>query len=196
MTIHLKRLDFTNTVSAMLCLAARHAVTADGARQQALDEIQRSLNNIAAIIALHDLADQLNGPVPPVPPRHAPDDDIETDDDLALTVTPDEEPDAESESTPTHPRPLNPAPTLVLRYIHTHPGCGTTEICDALSISNPTLSHHVKTIRQAGHPLLADGRPARYTLAQAGETDLAATSRERRHLFAALGSQPPNTDNA
>ena len=34
MSINLTRLDFTSTINAMLCVAARHAVSADGARQR------------------------------------------------------------------------------------------------------------------------------------------------------------------
>ncbi|HRJ42163.1 MAG TPA: hypothetical protein PL105_09785 [Caldilineaceae bacterium] len=79
MTITIHRLDCPGTIAVMIAIVNRHALSADGARQHALDEIASSLHNIDAIIRRHQLAPLLESRIPPIPPRHRPgDDDLDT----------------------------------------------------------------------------------------------------------------------
>lgn len=159
MSINLTRLDFTSTINAMLCVAARHAVSADGARQRALDEIAASLNSVAAIIARHKLAEQLNGPIPPVPPRDQPGGDDEDDEALSM----DDEPELPA-SAPQPPRSpkrifpdltiegsapkLSPSQTVILDYIRANPGCTGAEISAATGYGIASVQTTISVIRK------------------------------------------------
>lgn len=142
MTIHLKRLDFSSTVSAMICVCMRHAVTADGATQQALDEIAASLNNVAAIVGRRRLAPMLDGPIPPVPVPQMVGEDEEEGDEGEVEVEPEvlvSKP--ERKRTPrtifhdlvarAKESNFSPAQTVVLDYIRANPGCTLDEISKA-----------------------------------------------------------------
>lgn len=62
--IDLERCNCLGWLTAMIAEAQRHALTAEGGKQKALDEITHYLNNVAAIIDRHGLADVLTGSVP------------------------------------------------------------------------------------------------------------------------------------
>lgn len=158
MTIHLKRLNCTGYITAFITIANRHAAATDGARQQALDEIARSLNNIAAIIDRHHLAQLLDTPVPPVPARPPMEEVDPADQDLA-----DQDLTDQDDSEPTVRTGLTPAQQRVLAYIRTHPGCTVVDACSDLSFGPATFSAHLSVIRQS-HTIVANGKPARYAL--------------------------------
>ncbi len=159
MSINLTRLDFTSTINAMLCVAARHAVSADGARQRALDEIAASLNSVAAIIARHKLAEQLNGPIPPVPPRDQPSED--DGDDEALSLNDEPELPASPPQRARSPRSifpdltiegsapkLSPSQTVILDYIRANPGCTGAEISAATGYGIASVQTTISVIRK------------------------------------------------
>ncbi len=160
MSINLTRLDFTSTINAMLCVAARHAVSADGARQRALDEIAASLNSVAAIIARHKLAEQLNGPIPPVPPRDQPGEDDGDDDDV---LSLDDEPELQASAPQRarsprsifpdltiegHAPKLSPSQTVILDYIRANPGCTGAEISAATGYGIASVQTTISVIRK------------------------------------------------
>ena len=176
--ITLKRLDFTGTVNAMICITSRHAITADGATQQALDEIVQALHNIDAICARRPtLATILNAPIPPVPPRHPQDDDdLDDVDDLDdLDDTDDADDDLDNDDTDANTQStadLHPGLVKVLRYIRTNPGCTITDINDATGYSKSTISVYIPELCNAGHNIvriLGKGRTAHYKLEETAQ---------------------------
>ena len=169
MTIHLKRLDFSSTISAMICVCARHAVTADGATQQALDEIAASLNNVAAIVGRRRLAPILDGPIPPVPVPHQVGEDEEEDDEgLSLddsepealatrperrraprTIFPDLVAGSNLSPSQTVVSKLSPSQTATLEYIRANPGCTLEEISKATGRGIGTILTGISVIRKS-----------------------------------------------
>ncbi|MFZ1756692.1 MAG: hypothetical protein WBO46_15850 [Caldilineaceae bacterium] len=171
MTIHIKRLDCTGYITAMIAIVQRHALLTDGAQQQALDEIAQGLHNIDAIIQRRRLAALLNSPVPPVPVRNEDDDDMDMDEEA--DIDDEDEDDKEPAAPPTaaataapttEAQSLSPAVQRVADYIRAHPGCTVVEMRKALQISNGTLSTYIGHIRRAGLPVESEGRPAVYRM--------------------------------
>ncbi|HRJ40938.1 MAG TPA: helix-turn-helix domain-containing protein [Caldilineaceae bacterium] len=158
MSLIIKRLDCPGYITAMIAIVSRHALLADGARQQALDEIARNLHNIDVIIQRHKLAPVLAAPIPPIPVVTAEDGEDEPDIDI------DVEDVADAGEPAATPAKITPSQGRVLSYIRTHPGCSTVEIASALSISKATISIHLSVLRQAGYTIEMLGRPARYRL--------------------------------
>lgn len=158
MSITIKRLDFVETINAMLCCTARHAVTADGARQRALDEIAVSLNNVAAIIARHKLADQLNGPIPPVPSRDQPDGDGPDAEELEE----DEVEDASLVKMAAEPD-LNVSERQIYRFISTNPGCTLQMVVDHCGMKSTSVSTYISSMRRRGVTIAATRtKPTKY----------------------------------
>ena len=164
MTIHLKRLDFSSTVSAMICVCMRHAVTADGATQQALDEIAANLNNVAAIVGRRRLASMLDGPIPPVPvPQEVgvgEDDEGEEGEDVETEVEPEVlvgKP--ERKRTPRtifhdlnadgQAARLSQSQSAVLEYIRANPGCTGEEISKATGYGVNSVNTAISVIRKS-----------------------------------------------
>lgn len=155
MSIHLKRISYTTTIDALICIAARYSATADGARQQALDDIAASLNNVAALIARHRLADMLNQPVPPVPSRQVDDGELDPD-ELAE--------DAPAEELTAEPK-LHPRQAQIYRYIKNNPGCTGQMLADHCGITLSNLSAQLSYMRNADIKIIStDTRPTRYRI--------------------------------
>lgn len=160
MTIHLKRLDFSSTVSAMICVCMRHAVTADGATQQALDEIAANLNTVAAIVGRRRLAPMLDGPIPPVPVPQQGEEDEEEGDEGELEVEPEV-----LVSTPERKRTpraifhdlnadgqaarLSQSQSAILEYIRANPGCTGEEISKATGYGVNSVNTAISVIRKS-----------------------------------------------
>lgn len=158
--ITIKRLDYTSTVGALLCIAARHAATADGVRQQALDEIQSSLNNVAAIIARHRLADAMNAPVPPVPNLRPTDDDDEPE-ELAEEDAAPEEPQA-APLRERHPGGIDAA---ILAYLDDRGSATAADIAPCLPYAASSVRSRLSWLLKAGHIQSNNKRPPTYCLA-------------------------------
>lgn len=160
MTIHLKRLDFSSTVSAMICVCMRHAVTADGATQQALDEIAANLNNVAAIVGRRRLAPMLDGPIPPVPVPQMVGEEEEEGDEGELEVEPEvlvSKP--ERKRTPLtifhdlnadgQAARLSLSQSAILEYIRANPGCTGEEISKATGYGVNSVNTAISVIRKS-----------------------------------------------
>ncbi len=161
----IKRFDFSSAISTMICLCARHAVTSDGATQQALDEIAANLNTVAAIVNRRRLSPLLDGPIPPVPAPHLvgqEDETEENDDDETLSLDePAPQPKAKQPTeadlraatrsvfpalaTVSH---LTPSQTVILDYIRANPGCTGAEISAATGYSMASVHTYITVIRR------------------------------------------------
>lgn len=150
----IRRLDFTNTITAMLTVACRHAARLEGASQRALDDITEHLHTIDRLIATHRLADALNGPIPHQVGE-------EDEDDAALSL--DDEPEIPPASAPRSPKrifpdltahdpkapsKLTPSQAAVLDYIRTNPGCTGAEISAATGRGLPSVQTAITVIRK------------------------------------------------
>lgn len=183
MGIVLEKFDFTGAIGAMICLCQRQAVTADGATQQALDEISASLNYVAGIVARRGLGALLDGPIPPAPVRHEVGEDAHEvgEEDVEEGLSVEEEAVVSGPERRRSPRSMfadlngdrGAAPVLssghvrIVDYIRANPGCTLAEIGAGCGYGFDSVAAMLTQVRKVV-PIVSRGRgrgaPARYSV--------------------------------